>query len=122
MAQEFRGRVQGVVTDATGAVAPGATLTLRNTGTNVESTRTSNDQGRYVFDYVDPGTYVLSAELAGFLKWIQQNKNNAVPGCRYGLTFGSCRSLDSMRSLGALNPLWSLDALLPLRPPARYQD
>jgi hypothetical protein len=73
LAQEFRGRVQGVVTDATGAVAPGATLTLRNTGTNVESTRTSNDQGRYVFDYVDPGTYVLTAELAGFRKWIQQN-------------------------------------------------
>src|SRR5690242_16289140 len=73
VAQEFRGRVQGLVTDAAGAVAPGATLTLRNLATNVESTRTSNEQGRYIFDYVDPGTYSLSAELAGFRKSIQQN-------------------------------------------------
>jgi len=71
--QEFRGRVQGVITDAVGAVAPGATLTLRNLATNVESTRTSNEQGRYIFDYVDPGTYSLTAELSGFRKSIQQN-------------------------------------------------
>src|SRR4030095_15766869 len=73
MAQEYRGRVQGVVTDATGAAAPGATLVLRNLGTNVDSTRTTNETGRYVFDYVDPGTYVLTAELSGFRKWVQQN-------------------------------------------------
>src|SRR5689334_17491651 len=71
-AQEFRGRVQGVVTDATGALVPGAILTLKNTGTGVESARTSNDQGRYIFDYVDPGTYILSAESKGFKKAIQQ--------------------------------------------------
>ena len=71
--QEFRGRIQGVVTDRTGAVAPGATVTLKNTGTGVEATRAANEQGRYVFDYVDPGTYSLSTELSGFKKFIQQN-------------------------------------------------
>ena len=44
--QEFRGRIQGLVTDSTGAVAPGVTVTLRNTGTGVESTRATNEQGR----------------------------------------------------------------------------
>src|SRR4051812_48601386 len=72
-AQEFRGRIQGVITDATGAIAPGVTVTLRNTGTGIESTRNTNEQGRYVFDYVDPGTYVLTTELAGFKKLVQYN-------------------------------------------------
>src|SRR5215831_5708231 len=72
-AQEFRGRIQGVVTDSTGAVAPGVTVILRNTGTGVEATRATNEQGRYVFDYVDPGNYNLSTELKGFKKFIQQN-------------------------------------------------
>src|SRR5262245_11139242 len=72
-AQEFRGRVQGVVTDASGAVAPGASLALRNNGTGVEAMRKSNEHGAYVFDYVDPGTYTLTAEITGFKKSIRSN-------------------------------------------------
>src|SRR5258706_11321538 len=72
-AQEFRGRIQGAITDASGALVPGAILTLRNAGTGIEASRTSNAQGRYVFDYVDPGTYTLTSELKGFKKSIQQN-------------------------------------------------
>lgn len=71
--QEFRGRVQGLVADSTGAVAPGASVVLKNTGTGIEAKRTTNEQGRYVFDYVDPGSYTLSTELSGFKKFIQQN-------------------------------------------------
>src|SRR5690242_20272242 len=70
-AQEYRGRVQGVVTDSTGALVPGATLQLKNNGTGVQLTRVSNEQGLYVFDYVDPGSYTLSAEMTGFKKFIQ---------------------------------------------------
>ena len=73
MAQEYRGRVQGVVTDATGAAAPEQPWSYANLGTNVDSTRTTNETGRYIFDYVDPGTYSLTAELSGFKKLIQQN-------------------------------------------------
>jgi hypothetical protein len=72
-AQEFRGRVQGLVTDASGGVMPGVSLTLRNAGTGVEARRLSNEEGRYLFDYLDPGTYVLTAEMQGFKKWVQQN-------------------------------------------------
>ena len=71
--QEFRGRIQGMVADGTGGVAPGVSVVLRNTGTGVEVVRSSNEQGRFVFDYVDPGTYTLSAELQGFKKFIQNN-------------------------------------------------
>ncbi|RPJ83777.1 MAG: TonB-dependent receptor [Acidobacteria bacterium] len=73
VAQEYRGRVQGVVADTTGGVLPGASLVLTSTGTGVAVTRVSNDEGRYIFDYVDPGTYSLAVELPGFKKTIQQN-------------------------------------------------
>ena len=72
-AQEYRGRVQGVVSDASGAVIPGVSLTLANAGTGVQVNRESNAEGRYVFDYVDPGTYTLAAELSGFKKSVQHN-------------------------------------------------
>ncbi len=73
LGQEYRGRVQGVVSDISGGVMPGVALVLTNVGTGVEVSRTANEQGRYLFDYVDPGTYSLSAELRGFKKWVQQN-------------------------------------------------
>ena len=72
-AQEFRGRVQGAVSDSTGGIVPGATLTLRNVGTNVAVTRISNEKGTYLFDYVDPGNYKLTAELSGFKTAVQDN-------------------------------------------------
>lgn len=71
--QEYRGRVQGAVMDATNAVVPAATVTLRNVETGVEATRTTNEIGRFVFDYVDPGTYALSAQVTGFKRFVQQN-------------------------------------------------
>jgi hypothetical protein len=73
MAQEFRGRIQGVVVDESGGAAPGVSVVLLNTGTGVAVTRSTNELGRYVFDYIDPGTYSLTAELTGFKKWVQSN-------------------------------------------------
>ena len=72
-AQEFRGRVQGLVTDQSGGVIPGATVTLKNDLTGVESKKVTNEQGRYLFDYVDPGQYSLTTELAGFRTAVQKN-------------------------------------------------
>ena len=51
------GAIAGVVKDASGAVIPGVSLVLRNDATGVEVNRSSNPEGRYLFDYVDPGTY-----------------------------------------------------------------
>jgi len=73
LAQEFRGRVQGVVSDPGGGVVPGATVALKNDHTGVGINRESNSEGRYFFDYVDPGTYTLTIELAGFKTAVQKN-------------------------------------------------
>ncbi len=62
-AQEYRGRVQGTLTDEAQLALPGAQVTLRNDATGVAVARTTGPEGRYLFDYVDPGTYTLTAEL-----------------------------------------------------------
>ncbi len=72
-AQEYRGRVQGSVTDSSQAVVTGATVTLANLNTGVSSTRKTTDQGRYLFDLVLPGKYRVSVQLQGFNKFVQEN-------------------------------------------------
>ncbi|HZT28631.1 MAG TPA: carboxypeptidase regulatory-like domain-containing protein [Bryobacteraceae bacterium] len=72
-AQEFRGRIQGTITDTSQAAIVGATVTLLNVNTGVSTTRQSNETGHYIFDLVDPGTYTISVEFAGFSKFVQEN-------------------------------------------------
>ena len=71
--QDYRGKVQGTVTDDGGAIVPGAKVTLRNDLTKVEVTSITNDEARYKFDFVEPGNYSLIVEKAGFKKTIQEN-------------------------------------------------
>lgn len=70
-AQEYRGRVQGIVTDSSEAIIPGASVTLTSEGTGVANTRETDANGRYLFDLVLPGTYTLEAELDGFSRFEQ---------------------------------------------------
>ena len=64
-AQDYRARVQGSVDDSSAAALPGATVTLRNDATGVAVTSVTDEDGRYIFDFVDPGIYTIVAELAG---------------------------------------------------------
>ena len=66
LAQSSMGTVSGTVTDAAGAVVPGASVTLVNQETNVHAARVTNDDGYYAFVNVRPGTYTLTIELTGF--------------------------------------------------------
>jgi hypothetical protein len=72
-AQDYRGKVQGFVKDENGSAILGAQVVLRNVKTGVEVTRNSDSDGRFVFDFVDPGDYVLMAEQTGFKKAVQEN-------------------------------------------------
>ena len=71
--QEFRGKIQGLVTDESGAVIPGVTITLHNINTGIQTLKVTNETGLYRFDNVDPGSYTLTSELAGFSKGVQEN-------------------------------------------------
>jgi hypothetical protein len=71
--QEFRGKIQGLVTDPSGAVIPGATVTLLNIKTGIQAVKVSNETGLYRFDNVDPGSYTITIEMTGFSKYVQEN-------------------------------------------------
>src|SRR5919108_1716470 len=64
--QSSNGTISGTVSDATGAVIPGVTVTATNNATGVVTTVISNDAGVYNFASLQPGTYNVSAMLPGF--------------------------------------------------------
>jgi hypothetical protein len=72
-AQDYRAKVQGIVTDASEASVVGAKVTLLNTGTGIASIRESGANGGYLFDNVEPGTYTVTAEFQGFSRQVQEN-------------------------------------------------
>jgi hypothetical protein len=67
-AQVETGRVVGTIHDATGAVVPGATVSVTNTQTNVVSTAVSNDSGDFVVTELKPGSYKVMVAAPGFKK------------------------------------------------------
>ena len=56
-AQTTLGRLSGAVLDTSGAVLPGATITLTNENTNQLQTTVSSENGTYVFAQVPVGSY-----------------------------------------------------------------
>jgi hypothetical protein len=71
--QDYRGRIQGLVTDSSSAVIAGATVTLHNVKTGVSSIRKTNETGHYIFDLVEPGAYRVTIETPGFSRYVQEN-------------------------------------------------
>jgi hypothetical protein len=71
--QDFRGAITGRITDKSGAVLPGVTVTATNVATNVGTTTTTNNEGLYSILYLNPGNYTLVVELSGFKKVQRQN-------------------------------------------------
>jgi Carboxypeptidase regulatory-like domain len=65
-AQSDTGRVTGTVTDSTGALIPGAAVTLKNTATGIVQTATSANDGIYTFPAITRGNYTVSATASGF--------------------------------------------------------
>jgi hypothetical protein len=72
LAQDFRAKISGRITDATTAPVPNAKVTLLNKRTGVETVRQSNGEGLYRIDFVDPGAYTLTIEVPGFARFIQE--------------------------------------------------
>ena len=65
-AQAVYGSVSGIVRDSTGALLPGATVTITNNERNTVDTVVTNESGVYLKERLLPGAYELRAELAGF--------------------------------------------------------
>ncbi len=67
------GEVTGVVTDASGAVIPGAELRLKNNQTGIAITAAANDEGLYRFTNLQPSAYQLNVAKAGFASALINN-------------------------------------------------
>src|ERR1700733_14823946 len=67
-AQQTTGDILGTVTDKSGAVVPGATITVANSGTHESRTTVTSGSGDYVVNLLNPGIYTVTATAANFQK------------------------------------------------------
>ena len=67
-AQSNAADLSGTVTDPSGAVVAGATVTARGSGTGIVRTATSNAEGNYQFIGLPPGDYDITVEAKNFKK------------------------------------------------------
>src|SRR5580704_16080250 len=65
-AQTFRGTILGTVTDTSGAVVPGAKVTVRNVNTGLERSSPTSADGSYALPELPPGTYKVTISQSGF--------------------------------------------------------
>src|SRR5713226_3361023 len=73
LAQSSKGTVTGTVTDPTGGVIPGATVTLTNKETNLAREVKTNEAGIYRFDAVDLGVYRIRVNVPNFKESIMDD-------------------------------------------------
>ncbi|MGH9444773.1 MAG: carboxypeptidase regulatory-like domain-containing protein [Terriglobia bacterium] len=66
------GEIRGRVTDASGAVVPGAAVSIRNVETGVVTRTTSNGSGRYDVPFMEPGNYTLTFSKQGFRNFVRE--------------------------------------------------
>lgn len=65
-AQTTNATLGGTVSDASGALIPGVSVTATNIGTGIITTVLTNEAGAYQFASLQTGTYKVTAELSGF--------------------------------------------------------
>src|SRR5919204_290019 len=70
-AAQTTGSISGTVQDEKGATVAGATVTARNVETNTSRTGQTDADGRYRFTGMPVGQYEVTAEAAGFAKYVQ---------------------------------------------------
>ena len=83
--QQLTGTLTGTTTDSTGAVVANAKVTMQNELSNDIRTTVSNDSGYFSITAIQPGTYTVAVEAAGFKQWKQsgivfnQGDNRTLP-------------------------------------------
>lgn len=68
-AQDVSGRINGTLTDSTGATVPNAEISATNQQTGVVSHATSDAHGAYGFESLAPGTYTITCVVPGFRRF-----------------------------------------------------
>ena len=64
------GAINGTVTNPNKEVVAGATVTVKNNGTNKEATATTDDNGGFKISNLEPGIYTVNANGTGTINWV----------------------------------------------------
>jgi hypothetical protein len=104
-AQDFRGSIVGKVTDTTGAILPGVTVTVTNDDTKVQQNVVTDSEGGYRVPYLNVGPYSVAATLSGFKKVVKTGLQVAV---------GDAVKVDIVLEPGPVNEVVSVVADSPL--------
>jgi hypothetical protein len=99
------GRLEGIVTDSSGAAVPGADITVRNQNTGISTTLQSAAEGDFTFLYLDPGTYEVSIQKAGFNKLVLKDIT---------VTVGTRAIIHPQLAVGRIETIVSVSATTPL--------
>jgi hypothetical protein len=70
---QFASAIEGTVTDASGAVVPGAAVTITNEATGVTQTVHTTNAGYYRFPALQSGLYTVKVSLQGFKTWVREH-------------------------------------------------
>jgi hypothetical protein len=71
-AQSDRGTITGTVSDSSGSLIPGATVTAINPATGAELRVQTTDTGNYTISSISAGVYNVVVEVSGFRRYEQQ--------------------------------------------------
>ncbi|MFB3827142.1 MAG: carboxypeptidase regulatory-like domain-containing protein [Bryobacteraceae bacterium] len=105
LGQEGRGTIAGRVLDASGAVVAGSEVRAVNAGTGAAARTRTNESGAYTLPYLAPGTYTVTAEMAGF-------KTTERPGIE--VRINDVLSLELVLQVGAASEKIEVVATTPL--------
>src|SRR5262245_61624412 len=72
-AQQTTGNIQGRITDAQKAAAPGVTVTAKNAATGYSRSEVTDTEGLFRLASLPLGTYELRAELSGFASYLNKS-------------------------------------------------
>ncbi|HLJ17282.1 MAG TPA: TonB-dependent receptor [Bryobacteraceae bacterium] len=103
--QAVNGSLLGSVTDASGAVIPGAHVTILEVNTGVIRNATTSGSGNYVFPDLAPGTYTVTVVQQGFKKVTRE---------RVDVVVNSSVRVDLVLPLGDVNEMVTVAANAPL--------
>ena len=95
------GDIRGTVTDSSGAVVPGANVTVTNTDTGVVSKYVTNNDGLYDTNSILPGTYTVEFSKGGY----ETFKRSGIP-----LEVGSPITVDAQLKVGAATAVVEVNA------------
>ena len=101
----------GTVSDTTGSVIPGAKTTNVHTATSFVSEGTTTSEGSYYIPYLNPGSYRLTIEAAGFKKYVREGitlRTNETP--RIDVSMESGEVLETINGEGRAQLLEILEA------------